>query len=80
MKRIFFLILIVSSAALASETALQQADPTRSETATAGRSANDVVKVLAKRLALTEEQRSKILPIVVERRRKIQEVWNSSEL
>jgi periplasmic protein CpxP/Spy len=80
MKRIFLLILMVSSVALASETGSQQSVPTRSETATAGHSANDVVKVLAKRLALTEEQKSKILPIIVERRRKIQEVWNSSEL
>jgi hypothetical protein len=36
--------------------------------------------VLAKRLSLTEEQKSKILPIIIERRQKIQEVHTSSTL
>src|SRR6202035_5647848 len=54
--------------------------PTPSETATVGRSANDVLKGLAKRLSLTEDQKSKILPIIIERRQKIQEVWTSSTL
>lgn len=79
MKRLFWLILMASSAVFAGEAGLQS-DPTPSDTVTAGRSANDVVKVLAKHLSLTEEQQSKILPIIVERRRKIQEVWISSEL
>jgi len=79
MKRIFWLILMASSAAFAGQAGLQS-DPTPSDTVTAGRSANDVVKVLAKHLSLTEEQKSTILPIIVERRRKIQEVWTSSEL
>jgi Spy/CpxP family protein refolding chaperone len=80
MKRIFLLILMASSATFAGETGLQQSDPTPSETVAAGHSANDVVNMLAKHLSLTEEQKSKILPIIIERRRKIQEVWNSSEL
>jgi hypothetical protein len=73
------LILIASSAAFAGETGLQEpAAP--SETATVGRSPNDIVNTLAKHLSLTEDQKSKILPIIIERQRKIQEVWTSSTL
>jgi protein CpxP len=81
MKWIFsLLILMAGSVAFASEAGLQEPVPTPSETATVGRSANDVLKVLAKRLSLTEDQKSKILPIIIERRQKIQEVWTSSTL
>src|ERR1700689_3481158 len=81
MKRIFsLLILMARSVAFAGEAGLQESVPTVSETGTVGRSANDVLNVLAKRLSLTEDQRSKILPIIIERRRKIQEVQTSSTL
>src|SRR5271170_6571848 len=80
MNRVFLLILIASTAAFAAETGLQQSDPTPSESVTAGRSANDVLNVLARRLSLSEDQKSKILPIIEERRRKVQEVWATSEL
>jgi protein CpxP len=81
MKRIFsLLILMAGSVAIAGETGSQEPAFTPSETATVGGSANDVLNVLAKRLSLTEDQKSKILPIIVERRRKIQEVWASSTL
>lgn len=81
MKRLFsLLICMAGSVAFAGEAGLQAADPVGSETATAERSANDVVNVLARRLALTEDQRSKILPIIEERRRKVQDVWTSSTL
>jgi periplasmic protein CpxP/Spy len=81
MKWIFsLLILMAGSVAFAGEAGLQEPVPTPSETATVGRSANDVLKVLAKRLSLTEDQKSKILPIIIERRQKIQEVWTSSTL
>ena len=80
MKRIFLLILMMSSGAVAGETGLQQSDSAPPETVTVGRSANNVVNVLAKHLSLTEDQKSKLLPIIAERQRKIQEVWNSSEL
>jgi Spy/CpxP family protein refolding chaperone len=79
MKRIFsLLILIASSAAFAGEAGLQETDPAPSESVTVERSANDAVNALAKRLSLTEEQKSKILPIIEERRRKVQDVWTSS--
>ena len=81
MKRIFsLLILMAGSVAFAGEPGLQESVPTPSETATVGRSANDVLNVLAKRLSLTEEQKAKILPIIIERRQKIQEVQTSSTL
>lgn len=80
MKRIFsLLILMAGSAAFAGETGLQETDPAPSETVAVERSVNDV-NVLAKRLSLTEEQKSKILPIIEERQRKVQEVWASSTL
>jgi hypothetical protein len=79
MKWIFsLLILMAGSAAFAGET--QETASTPFETVTVGRSANDVLKVLAKRLSLTEDQKSKILPIIIERRRRIEEVWTSSTL
>jgi hypothetical protein len=74
------LILMGASVAFAGEPGLQESALTPSETATVGRSANDVLNVLAKRLSLTEEQKSKILPIIIERRQKIQEVHTSSTL
>jgi Spy/CpxP family protein refolding chaperone len=78
MKRIFLLILMAASVAFAGETGSQE--PAPSETAPVERSANDVVNDLAKHLSLTEEQKSKILPIIVERRKKIQDVWTTSTL
>jgi len=80
-KRIFSLaVLMAVSTAFAGEPAPQEPAPTPSETVAAGRTANDVLKVLARRLSLTEDQKSKILPIIVERRRKVEEVWTSSTL
>ncbi|HEY2527203.1 MAG TPA: hypothetical protein VGJ20_04510 [Xanthobacteraceae bacterium] len=80
MKRIFaFLILMASSAAFAGQAAPQAEPPTAPETAIPGRTPEDTVNILAKRLSLTDEQKAKILPIIVERRRKIQEVWATSE-
>jgi periplasmic protein CpxP/Spy len=81
MKRIFWLMILMSgSVAFAGETGSQQPVPPPSEKAPAGRTANDALNVLAKRLSLTEDQKAKILPILVERHRKIEEVWNASEL
>jgi hypothetical protein len=68
-----------SSAATAAGTDLQeQASQTPSETDTAGRSANETLNALGQRLNLSEDQKSKILPILVERRQKIQEVLADS--
>jgi hypothetical protein len=79
LRNIAWLILIASSVTVAGETGLQE-PATPSETVTVRPSANDVVNVLAKRLALSEDQKSKILPIIIERQRKIQDVWTSSTL
>jgi periplasmic protein CpxP/Spy len=81
MKRMFsLLILMAGSLALAGETGLQEPVPAPSESTIVGNSAEGTLKVLAKRLSLTEDQKSKILPIIEERRRKVQEVWTSSTL
>src|ERR1700721_4270425 len=71
---------MASSAAFAGETGLREPATPSSETATVGRTPNDVVKTLAKHLSLTEDQKAKILPVIIERQRKIQEVWTSSTL
>jgi hypothetical protein len=82
MKPLFpLLILMASSVTIAGGVELQADStpgPSPSETEPVGRSASDVLDMLAKRLALTEDQKSKILPIIVERRRKIQEVRTES--
>jgi Spy/CpxP family protein refolding chaperone len=81
MKSIFsLLILIAGLVAFAGEAGSQESVPNPSETAPVGRSANDVLNVLAKRLSLTEDQKAKILPVIIERRQKIQEVETSSTL
>jgi Spy/CpxP family protein refolding chaperone len=69
------LMLMASSATIAGGVELQtDAAPSSSESEAVGHSANDVLDMMAKRLSLTDDQKSKILPIIVERRRKIQEV------
>lgn len=72
------LILMTGSAAFVAHP--QELVPAPSDTAPVGHSANDVLKILAKRLSLSEDQKSKILPIIMERQRKVQEVWTSSTL
>ena len=80
MRILSLLILMTGSVAFAGESGLQEPVPSPTVSAPVGRSANDVLNVLAKHLSLTEDQKSKILPIIVERQRKIQEVWTSSTL
>ena len=81
MLRIFTLLaLFAGSIAVADESASQDPATSPAAPATSSRSANDTLNVLTKRLSLTEEQKEKILPILVERRRKVQEVWSTSEL
>jgi hypothetical protein len=75
------LILMTSAAAIAAGADLQQESaPTPAETETAGRSADDVLNTLSQRLNLSADQKSKILPILVERRQKIREVLADSTL
>ena len=81
MKRIFsLLILMAASGAYAGDIGAQDPVASPPESAASSHSANATLEVLAKRLDLTEEQKAKILPILVERRRKVQEVWATSEL
>jgi hypothetical protein len=86
MKLAIPLLLLMTSAAAgaaatAAETDLQeQSAPTPSETDTTGRSANEALNALSQRLNLSEDQKSKILPILVERRQKIREVLADSNV
>lgn len=74
------LIVMMSSAAFVSAAQSQERTPAPSEAAPAARRADDLLKVLAQRLSLTDDQKSKILPIIMERQRKVQEIWASSTL
>jgi Spy/CpxP family protein refolding chaperone len=75
------LMLMASSATIAGAVELQtDAAPISPESEAVGHSANDVLDIMAKRLSLTDDQKSKILPIIAERRQKIQEVRTTSTL
>jgi periplasmic protein CpxP/Spy len=79
------LILMMSAAAspaagAAEADSQEQSAPAQPETETAGRSANDVLNMLSQRLTLSDDQKSQILPILEERRRKIREVLADSTL
>jgi len=75
------LMLMASSVTIAGGVESQTgAAPTSSEPETVGHSPNDVLDMMAKRLSLTDDQKSKILPIIVERRQKIQELRTTSTL
>lgn len=52
----------------------------QSETDTTGRSATDALNMLTQRLSLSDDQKAKILPILVDRRQKIREVIADSTL
>lgn len=79
MKWIFSLLIIMAaSTSFAGGTGLQDPDQTLPETTVAEPKANNVVNDLARELSLSEDQKAKILPIIVERQRKIQDVWTSS--
>jgi Spy/CpxP family protein refolding chaperone len=82
MKLLFpLLMLVANSATIAGGVELQtDAAPAPSESETVGHSANDVLALMAKRLSLTDDQKAKILPILVERRQKIHEVRTASTL
>jgi hypothetical protein len=79
MKPLFLLLILMASSVTIAGGVESQADSAApAETETVGRSAKDALDMLAKRLSLTDDQKSKILPIIVERRRKIQEVRTES--
>jgi hypothetical protein len=79
MKQTFSLLIVMAaSTSFAVEAGLQDPDQTLPETTIVQPNANNVVNDLARQLSLTEDQKSRILPIIVERQRKIQDVWTSS--
>jgi hypothetical protein len=71
----------VGSAAIAAGADLQeQSASTPADAETGGRSANDVLNMLSQRLNLSDDQKSTILPILIERRQKIREILADSTL
>lgn len=76
------LIFMIGSAAIAVGADLPQesAPSAPAETENAAGSANDVLNALTQRLGLSDDQKSKILPILVERRQKIREALADSAL
>jgi periplasmic protein CpxP/Spy len=82
MKTSFLLLVLMTGSTLIPALA-QSPDYASSPTSAIdapGRSANDVVDMLAKKLSLTDDQKAKILPIIVDRRQKVQEARNDSTL
>jgi hypothetical protein len=78
-------LLILMMSAVADSVAIaadlqEQSAPLPSETETTGRSATDALNMLTQRLSLSDDQKSKILPILVDRRQKIREVLADSTL
>src|SRR5882757_563317 len=81
MKTLFLLVILMTGSTMIPAQAQSPDDPSAtSATDTPGRSASDVVDILAKRLSLSDDQKAKILPIIADRRQKIQDVRNDSTL
>jgi protein CpxP len=82
MKTLFLsLILLAGSTLIAAQAqSPDYASSPASAIDTPGRSPNDVVDMLAKKLSLTDDQKAKILPIIADRRQKIQDVRNDTTL
>jgi len=82
MKTSFLLLILMTGSTLipAQAQSPDYASSPTSATDIPGRSANDVVDMLAKKLSLTDDQKAKILPIIADRRQKIQDVRNDSTL
>jgi hypothetical protein len=86
MKPLFPFVMLMASAAAnpaaiaAGADPQQESSPMPAETGTVGHSANDVLNMLSQRLSLSDDQKSKVLPILVERRQKIREVLADSTL
>jgi protein CpxP len=85
--KLLFPLVMLSTSVLTSSLAMaggsgpeEQSAPTPLATETTGRSANDVLNMLSQRLSLSEDQKSLILPILVERRQKIQAVLADASL
>jgi len=79
-KLLFPLLMLMASSATIAGGLQADAASTPAESEAVGHSANDVLDMMARRLSLTDDQKSKILPIIVERRQKIQEVRTTSTL
>jgi periplasmic protein CpxP/Spy len=82
MKTSFLLLILMTGSTLipAQAQSPDYAAPPTSTTDTPGRSAQDVVDMLAKKLSLNDDQKAKILPIIADRRQKIQDVRNDATL
>jgi periplasmic protein CpxP/Spy len=82
MKTLFLLLILMTGSTLipAQAQSPDYASSPISAIDTPGRSASDVVDMLAKKLSLTDDQKVKILPIIADRRQKIQDVRNDSTL
>jgi periplasmic protein CpxP/Spy len=82
MKTSFLLLILMTGSALIPVQAQSPdyASSPDSATDTPGRSAKDIVDMLAKKLSLSDDQKTQILPIIADRRQKIQGIHNDSTL
>jgi periplasmic protein CpxP/Spy len=82
MKPLFVLLILLGGAA-AMPTHAQSPTPTQAPAAAPAahqHSPTEVVEMLGKRLALSDEQKSQLLPIITERQQKIQALRNDASL
>jgi len=82
MKPLFVLLIMLSGATAMSVHAQSpsQTSAPGSMPVPAGHSPSEVVEMLGKRLSLSDEQKSQILPIITERQQKIQALRNDASL
>jgi protein CpxP len=78
MKASFVLTIALGSVAAVATHAQSPAEAQSSGPPSSVRHPSDVVDLLAKRLSLTDDQKSKILPIIAERQQKMQEIRNDA--
>jgi periplasmic protein CpxP/Spy len=82
MKPLFVVLILLCGAAVMSAHAqsTSQAPTPGAWPAAPAHSPAEVVEMLGKRLSLTDEQKSQILPIITERQQKIQAIRNDPSL
>jgi protein CpxP len=80
MKTLLVLLILLGGAAAMSTHAQSPSQTPGAAPAAPQHSPTEVVEMLGKRLSLSDEQKSKILPIITERQQKIQALRNDASL
>jgi protein CpxP len=80
MKPLFVLLILLSAGGTSAYAQSPSQAPAGALPAAPAHSPSDVVEMLGKRLSLTDQQKSQILPIIAERQQKIQAIRNDASL